>query len=133
MKIHYLLSLILLVLASACSSTGKGKYPPAFYSYTPEEQTLIRKGKIAVGFDEYQVRMALGKPSRILDNSSSRTYKWEYRYQEANTGVIQSIGRNIANGTITSGTVQRRPFVERVRTTVNFDRETRKVSSFRDR
>ena len=128
MKLDKLLFILLLAFASACSTTKN--YPPEFYGYTPAEQSLIRKGQIAVGFDEDQVRMAWGKPTRIMYGSSGPFYNWHYGKIETRTSVIQDIGGSIARGTDPVIPASRSPFYKRTAKHVVFDSETHKVVKF---
>jgi hypothetical protein len=133
MKITYLICILSVIFASACSSTGKSakKYPPKFYDYPPTEQSLIRGGKIAVGFDEAQVRMAWGNPSRIRSDSVSNRYYWEYLQLEAEKGFLKQVGDTISRGGNPAVITRQDPFHERVRKRVTFDTTTRTVSSFK--
>lgn len=72
-----------------------------FNSYTPTERKLIRMGEVAVGFDQDQVRMALGQPSRerSLGTATGKQIVWEYRALDPKVGV--SLGGSV--GTRGSG------------------------------
>ena len=133
MKITYLLCILLAILAGACSSTGKGakKYPPKFYDYPPSEQSLIRSGKIAAGFDEAQVRMAWGNPSRIRSDSVSNRYYWEYLELETEQGFLKQVTNTVIGGHSPTAIARQDPFHDRVRKRVTFDTTTRTVSSFK--
>ncbi len=133
MKINFLLSLFVLVLITACSSTSsrKDQYPPEFYDFTPTEQSIIRRGEIAVGFNEKKVRMALGNPDRIRKNTGRSEYSWEYNRLITNTGFIQRVGASVARGSdpIIAST-QGNPVSSRPDMRVYFSVETRTVTRF---
>ena len=133
MKITSLFCIPVIIFTSACSTKGQRteKYPPKSYDYSPEEQSLIRRGEIAVGFDESQVRMAWGNPSRIRTDSVSNRYYWEYQQLETRQNVFKQIGNTIARGSDPSIVVRQDPFYDKLSKRVVFDISTRKVSSFR--
>jgi hypothetical protein len=56
------------------------KNPAAFARLTPEQQDLIRKGQIAVGFDQEMVQLALGEPDHITTRTDAKgvTETWSY-------------------------------------------------------
>ncbi len=128
-----LLCIIAVVLAPACSSTSQriSKNEALFKTYTPAEQRLIRMGEVAVGFDQDQVRMALGEPSReaTVETASGKRIAWEYRE------IKPSLGFGIGAGTGTGGSgigtgvgVGVSPNRSRLLKRVIFDRQTGKVS-----
>ena len=132
MKIINLLCILSVILLSACSSTGKSskEYPPKFYEYSLAEQNLIRSGQIAVDFDENQVRMAWGNPSRIKTNPNSNRYYWEYHELEARQNVLRQVGNAIARGSSPTAIASQDPFHNKISKRIVFDAETRKVLSF---
>lgn len=84
--------LVLLAAAlTACASpqTRIEHHPEVFAKATPEQQALIKKGEIAVGFTPELVRLALGKPDRITERTDSHGTEtvWHYvDYSAASTG-----------------------------------------------
>lgn len=65
------------------------KNPELFASYSPEQQDLIKQGKIAVGFDMDAVRLALGAPdvvrTRLTNDGPSQV--WSYVTYETPDGM----------------------------------------------
>lgn len=74
-------------------------YQARFDSSTPAERKLIRLGEVAVGFDQDQVRMALGEPDRTttVDTSNGTSIAWEYLQRE-DPSVGLSIGGLLRSG-----------------------------------
>ena len=64
--------------------------PAAFDRATPAQQELIRHGKVAIGFDESLVQLALGVPDRIAERTSAegKSVIWHYVDYETYDGVI---------------------------------------------
>ena len=61
-----------LTLAALCFCAGCAtpqarinKNPEAFDRCTPQQQELIKQGKVGIGFDAGMVKLALGDPDRI--------------------------------------------------------------------
>ncbi len=85
MKLRFPLLLLLAgsaLLFSACSTVSSRivSKQQVFASATPEQQKLVREGRIALGFTPDLVLIALGKPDRIsarADRSGS-TEIWTY-------------------------------------------------------
>ncbi|MFU8848633.1 MAG: hypothetical protein ACNA77_07945 [Opitutales bacterium] len=93
-----------ILFLSACASTKSQRISEneaLFNTYTPTERKLIRMGEVAVGFDQDQVRMALGDPSRktSVDTAAGKAMVWEYRELRPSLGL--SVGGGI--GTRGSG------------------------------
>lgn len=72
---------VILALAGCSTPASRiEKNPAVFATYTPAQQDLIKQGKVAVGFDQEAVRLALGDP----DHERNRTTKdgnatiWSY-------------------------------------------------------
>ena len=102
MKIFHTLCVLSIVLSSGCSTTNNRivENQSQFNSYTAAEKRLIRSGEIAVGFDEDQVRMALGDPSHIKSDtrSSGTRYIWEYNELEPDYNIFNSVGVSTRGG-----------------------------------
>lgn len=64
--------------------------PAAFDRATPEQQELIKQGKVGIGFDTQLVELALGVPDRTKERIDSRGKEviWSYVNYEAQDGVI---------------------------------------------
>ena len=56
------------------------KNPELFASYTPDQQELIKQGKVALGFDMDAVRLALGDPDhvRVRTTPDGTSQVWSY-------------------------------------------------------
>ena len=72
-----------LVLLAGCSSTPQWRIndnPAAFARLAPEQQQLVREGKIGIGFDATAVRLALGEPDRIREHTDAHGVRevWSY-------------------------------------------------------
>jgi outer membrane protein assembly factor BamE (lipoprotein component of BamABCDE complex) len=85
-----------LVLFAGCSTPDRRieKNPEAFNRCAPQQQELIKQGKVAVGFDEEMVRLALGDPDRITTrtDASGQSEVWHYVTYETDDGVLLYTG-----------------------------------------
>ncbi|HTJ77777.1 MAG TPA: hypothetical protein VL357_02170 [Rariglobus sp.] len=65
------------------------KNPELFARLTPEQQTLVKEGKVAVGFDEDMVKLAVGEPDRkwVRTDSSGVSEVWSYTTWESVGGM----------------------------------------------
>ncbi len=122
-----------LVLGGCASSSNQriARDEARFNSYTPDERRLIRMGQVAVGFDQEQVRMALGAPSQetTVDTAGGKAVVWEYRAIQPTVGVsagggISTRGSGIGIGTGVGVSPNRTKLLKRI----TFDRQTGKVS-----
>ncbi len=80
-----------LVLAGcATPETRIRQNPAAFDRATPAQQELIKQGKVAIGFDESLVQLALGVPDRITERTSAegKSVVWHYVDYEDTDGMI---------------------------------------------
>jgi len=61
-----------------------------FTRLAPEEQALIRQGKVALGFNPDMVRLALGEPDRVIERTDAQgtTEIWNYVTYEGYDGAI---------------------------------------------
>ncbi len=77
---------------TGCSTpeTRIAKQPELFNRLTPEQQQMIRAGKVGIGFDMEMVRLALGDPDRVRErlDAKGRSEIWSYVDYESDTGVI---------------------------------------------
>jgi len=85
MKTFFILPLLaaspLLFLCGGCSTTIAdriGAYQGIFNSLTPDEQANIKQGRVAVGYTQNMVYMALGKPSLVGTNHATNEIAWLY-------------------------------------------------------
>lgn len=81
----------LAVLAGCNSPESRIKdNPQLFAQLTPEQQNLIKQGKVAVGFTPDMVRLALGEPDsvRVRTDAKGSREIWHYVTYEGQDGVI---------------------------------------------
>jgi hypothetical protein len=88
-----LLSLLAgLLLAAGCSTPESriAKQPEVFNRLTPEQQQMIREGRVGVGFDMEMVKLALGDPDRIRErtDANGRSEIWSYVSYESTDGML---------------------------------------------
>lgn len=92
-KVSFLtvLALLAALVFAGCSTpeTRIKKNPEAFNRLTPEQQQLIREGKVAIGFDQEMVKLAVGEPDRIWYRTdvNGATESWSYTTYEYNGGM----------------------------------------------
>ncbi|CAA6676384.1 MULTISPECIES: hypothetical protein [unclassified Lentimonas] len=132
---HTLFALLIALFISACSTPSQRiqENSPQFNSYTAAEKRLIRLGQIAVGFDEDQVRMSLGKPSHIKSDTDSNgtRYIWEYDELEPDYNIFNSIGISSRGGGVGAGIgVSGTPTRSKLRKRIVFERSNQRVSDF---
>lgn len=123
-----------LLLAGCASSTNQriSQQEALFNTYTPAERQMIRTGQVAVGFDQDQVRMSLGDPSRetSIDTAAGKAIVWEYRELRPSLGLsvgggIGSSGRSgVGIGTGVGVSPNQTKLLKRI----VFDRQTGEVS-----
>jgi hypothetical protein len=81
-----------LAVLVGCSTTETriAKQPELFNRLTPEQQQMIREGRVGIGFDMDMVKLALGDPDRIREriDSSGHSEVWTYLTYEAPDGVL---------------------------------------------
>ena len=135
MKIFHTLCVLSIVLSSGCSTTNNRivENQSQFNSYTAAEKRLIRSGEIAVGFDEDQVRMALGDPSHIKSDtrSSGTRYIWEYNELEPDYNIFNSVGVSTRGGGVGAGIgIGGTPTRSKLRKRIVFERSNQRVSEF---
>jgi outer membrane protein assembly factor BamE (lipoprotein component of BamABCDE complex) len=96
MKTSKFLLLAATALAALCvagCSTPEArirKNPEAFARLTPAQQDLIRKGQIAIGFDQEMVQLALGEPDHIITrtDATGASEIWSYTTYESPDGML---------------------------------------------
>ncbi|GAC1631053.1 MAG: hypothetical protein NVS9B10_24070 [Nevskia sp.] len=80
-----------LLLLAACASPQRriDNNQDAFNKLPPEQQALVRQGKVGIGFDETAVKLALGNPARITErtDASGKSTVWRYVEYETDGGV----------------------------------------------
>lgn len=135
MKILLSISLIVAaVFIAGCASSANQRITQneaLFNTYTPAERKMIRTGQVAVGFDQDQVRMSLGDPSRetTIDTTAGKAIVWEYRELKPSLGVslgggISTRGSGIGLGTGVGVSPNNTKLLKRI----TFDRHTGEVS-----
>ncbi len=81
-----------LVCLTGCSTPASriAKQPEVFSRLTPEQQQMIREGRVGIGFDKEMVRLALGDPDRVREriDASGRSEIWYYITYEGTDGVL---------------------------------------------
>jgi hypothetical protein len=81
----------LLVFSSGCSTpdTRIRRNPELFAQLPPEQQELIRRGQVVVGFNAEMVRLALGEPDRYTNRTDQdgTSEIWHYVTYDAPTGT----------------------------------------------
>lgn len=82
----------LLVSACATPESRIKDDPRAFAVATAEQQALIRKGEIAVGFKPEFVKLALGEPDRITEHTDASGVETTWHYTESNPGYVARTG-----------------------------------------
>ena len=92
-KFFLLAATALAVLCVAGCSTPESrirKNPEAFARLTPAQQDLIRKGQIAIGFDQEMVQLALGEPDHITTrtDAAGASEIWCYTSYESTDGML---------------------------------------------
>ena len=134
MKLSHLLCALSIALISGCSTTSQriDASGAEFNRYTAAEKRLIRSGQIAVGFDEDQVRMALGDPSHIKSDtrSSGTRYIWEYHQLQPNYNIFNSVGVSTRGGVSAGVGVGGTPTHSQLRKRIVFERSNQRVSDF---
>ena len=85
-----------LALLAGCSTPESriNQNPAAFARLTPEQQQLIKEGKVAIGFDQAMVKLALGDPDRIHErtDASGTSESWSYVTYEDDDGMLLYTG-----------------------------------------
>lgn len=85
------LALLATLVFAGCSTpeTRIAKNPEAFNRLTPEQQQLIREGKVGIGFDQEMVKLAVGEPDRIWHRTDANgaTESWSYTTYEYGDGM----------------------------------------------
>lgn len=82
--------LIAIALFSSCSTPESRirRNPELFAQLTPQDQELIRRGRVAVGFTGEMVRLALGEPDRFTTRTTATGTNevWHYITYEMPSG-----------------------------------------------
>ena len=85
-----------LALLAGCSTPQSriNDNPAAFARLTSEQQQLIKEGKVAIGFDQTMVKLALGDPDRVHERTDANGTSeiWSYVTYEGDDGVLLYTG-----------------------------------------
>ena len=86
-------SLLVSLLLGACASpqTRIDSSPDTFQALNAEQQALVKQGKIAIGFSEEAVKLALGEPDRVTQRTEEKGKSTIWRYVE-HDGIAYSDG-----------------------------------------
>lgn len=80
-----------LFLAAGCSTPASRirKNPELFAQLSPDQQEMIRRGQVAIGFNAEMVRLALGEPDRLTTRTDqdSTSEIWSYITYDSPTGA----------------------------------------------
>jgi hypothetical protein len=81
---HWLACLAAVLLLQACATPQSRieRDPDSFGALSAEQQALVRAGRIAIGFSEEAVRLALGEPQRISRRTDEKGEATVWRYVE---------------------------------------------------
>jgi len=87
----------LALLLGACAATPEERIradPAAFARLPPDAQAMIRQGQVGIGFDEFEVKLAVGDPTRITErvDASGTSRVWRYVRYETDDGVALYTG-----------------------------------------
>lgn len=81
-----------LVFLAGCSTpeTRIRQNPELFATLTAEQQQFIKEGKVAIGFDQGMVKLAIGEPDRVRmrTDSAGTSEIWSYVTYEGDDGVM---------------------------------------------
>jgi len=81
-----------LIALAGCSTpeTRIAKQPELFNRLTPDQQQMIREGRVGIGFDTEMVKLALGEPDRIREriDETGRSEVWTYLMYEGSDGML---------------------------------------------
>lgn len=81
-----------LVFLAGCSTPERriNQNSEAFSKLSAGDQQLIREGKVAVGFTQEMVKLALGEPDKIYTRTDANgvSEAWSYTTYETDDGVI---------------------------------------------
>ena len=75
----------LLLAACASPATRIKAHPDIYARATPEQQSMISRGQIALGFPPDFVRLALGEPDRITQHIDQKGTETIWHYVEFTT------------------------------------------------
>lgn len=81
-----------LAVLAGCSTPQSriNQNPAVFARLTPDQQQLIKEGKVALGFDAAMVKLALGDPDRVHErtDATGTSEVWSYVTYEGDDGML---------------------------------------------
>ncbi len=83
------LFITLMWLAGCASPEARiNRAPESFARLSPEQQALVKQGRVGIGFDGDAVQLAVGKPDRIWSrtDASGTSEVWSYTRWESDLG-----------------------------------------------
>lgn len=91
-KLFFGAFLATIIVLGGCSSPESRikENPAAFARCTPQQQELIKQGKVDIGFDQEMVKLALGEPDRVYErtDAAGRSETWVYTTYEGSDGML---------------------------------------------
>jgi outer membrane protein assembly factor BamE (lipoprotein component of BamABCDE complex) len=94
LKLCALLGIVAFFFGCSTPASRIDKNPETFSRLTPDQQALIRAGKVGISFDKDMVRLALGEPERVSvrTDASGKREIWKYVSYEGSGGMIMYSG-----------------------------------------
>lgn len=84
------LMLALVVWLAGCASPDARikRSPEVFARLSPEQQALVKEGRVGIGFDADAVRLAVGAPDRVWTRTDAKgtSEVWSYTSWESDVG-----------------------------------------------
>ena len=93
MNPRFILVFLVLVMGGLAGCAGPEarikKNPELFARLTPEQRALVKAGKVAIGFDEDMVKLAVGEPDRkwVRTDAEGTSEVWSYTTWESVGGL----------------------------------------------
>lgn len=95
-RLHIIFALLSTLVLAACASpaTRIKNNPDRYAALTPEQQTLVRQGQVALGMPAAAVELALGKPSRITERTDDKgqVQVWHYADPQSSLTAVSYSG-----------------------------------------
>lgn len=90
------LALAVLTVFSGCATPESRirDNPELFAKLTPQEQQMIREGKVGIGFSPEMVRLAVGDPDKVYSriDANGASESWSYTTYETTSGAYLYTG-----------------------------------------
>ncbi|HWU69060.1 MAG TPA: hypothetical protein VN046_09300 [Stenotrophobium sp.] len=95
-RLQVILTLLATLVLAACATpaTRIKDHPDRYAALTPEQQTLVRQGQVALGMPAAAVELALGKPSSITERTDSKgeVQVWHYADPQSSLTAVSYSG-----------------------------------------